>query len=114
MAMEFLLFSQLMFQATIVDDSYNSPGAIGFIITFAVAVGSVALFFDMIVDMGLDDVEDLKSEDYSCRVIVKAMDKLNLLRTVPVSMWATCEERPSSLRNDADWALFTKLLGIPS
>ena len=47
MAMEFLLFSQLMFQATIVDDSYNSPGAIGFIITFAVAVGSVALFFDM-------------------------------------------------------------------
>jgi hypothetical protein len=46
-AMEFLLLSQLMFQATIVDDSYNSPGAIGFIITFAVAVGSVALFFDM-------------------------------------------------------------------
>ncbi len=47
MAMEFLLLSQLIFQATIVDDSYNSPGAIGFIITFAVAVGAVALFFDM-------------------------------------------------------------------
>ena len=47
MAMEFLLLSQLIIQATIVDDSYNSPGAIGFIITFAVAVGAVALFFDM-------------------------------------------------------------------
>jgi len=29
------------------DETYNSPGTIGFIITFAVAVGAVFLFFDM-------------------------------------------------------------------
>lgn len=31
----------------VADDTYNSPGTIGFIITFAVAVGAVFLFFDM-------------------------------------------------------------------
>jgi hypothetical protein len=31
----------------VADDNYNSPGTIGFIITFAVAVGAVFLFFDM-------------------------------------------------------------------
>jgi hypothetical protein len=33
--------------APVADDNYNSPGTIGFIITFAVAVGAVFLFFDM-------------------------------------------------------------------
>lgn len=31
----------------IVDDNYNSPGTIGFIVTFAVAAIAVFLFFDM-------------------------------------------------------------------
>jgi hypothetical protein len=31
----------------VADDTYNSPGTIGFIITFAVAVAAVFLFFDM-------------------------------------------------------------------
>ena len=31
----------------VADDTYNSPGTIGFIITFAVAVGAVFLFFDI-------------------------------------------------------------------
>ena len=31
----------------IVDDNYNSPGTIGFIVTFAVAGIAVFLFFDM-------------------------------------------------------------------
>jgi hypothetical protein len=31
----------------VADDQYNSPGTIGFIVTFAVAVGAVFLFFDM-------------------------------------------------------------------
>ena len=31
----------------VADETYNSPGTIGFIITFAVAVGAVFLFFDM-------------------------------------------------------------------
>lgn len=43
--------SGLNFLATmptpVADDTYNSPGTIGFIITFAVAVGAVFLFFDM-------------------------------------------------------------------
>lgn len=71
----------------------------------------VALFFDMIVDMGLDDVDELKHEDYSCRVIVKAIEKLNLLRTVPVSAWTV--GRPSGLKHDEDWGVFKKLIGIP-
>ena len=41
----------LIFWATmptpVADETYNSPGTIGFIITFAVAVGAVFLFFDM-------------------------------------------------------------------
>ncbi len=43
--------SGLNFLATmptpVADDTYNSPGTIGFIITFAIAVGAVFLFFDM-------------------------------------------------------------------
>jgi HAMP domain-containing protein len=31
----------------VADENYNSPGTIGFIITFAIAVGAVFLFFDM-------------------------------------------------------------------
>ena len=31
----------------IVDDNYNSPGTIGFIVTFVVAATAVLLFFDM-------------------------------------------------------------------
>lgn len=31
----------------VVDDNYNSPGTIGFIVTFAVAAIAVLLFFDM-------------------------------------------------------------------
>ena len=31
----------------IVDDNYNSPGTIGFIVTFVVAAIAVLLFFDM-------------------------------------------------------------------
>ena len=31
----------------IVDDNYNSPGTIGFILTFVVAAIAVLLFFDM-------------------------------------------------------------------
>lgn len=31
----------------IIDDTYNSPGTVGFIATFLVAVGAVLLFLDM-------------------------------------------------------------------
>lgn len=37
----------LQMPTPVADDTYNSPGTIGFIITFAVAVGAVFLFFDM-------------------------------------------------------------------
>lgn len=37
----------LQMPTPVADDNYNSPGTIGFIITFLVAVGAVFLFFDM-------------------------------------------------------------------
>lgn len=48
--MEFLFFALALWSETptpVADDTYNSPGTIGFIITFAVAVMAVLLFFDM-------------------------------------------------------------------
>lgn len=47
--MNFLLGLDLLttMPTPVADDTYNSPGTIGFIITFAVAVGAVFLFFDM-------------------------------------------------------------------
>lgn len=48
--MEFLFLALTVFGETptpVADDTYNSPGTIGFIITFAVAVIAVLLFFDM-------------------------------------------------------------------
>lgn len=48
--MEFLLLAISLLTETptpVADDTYNSPGTIGFIVTFAVAVMAVLLFFDM-------------------------------------------------------------------
>jgi hypothetical protein len=48
--MDFLLTAILAATTTptpIPDDSYNSPGTIGFIATFGVALMAVGLFFDM-------------------------------------------------------------------
>eukprot|EP00940_MAST-03C_sp_MAST-3C-sp2_P003042 g3042.t1 len=44
-------------------------------------------FFEMLVDMGLDDIDELREEDYSCRVIIKALQKLNMYRLVSSSGW---------------------------
>jgi hypothetical protein len=67
-------------------------------------------FFEMLQDMGLNDVEDLQEEPYSVRVIVKAMKKMNMLKTIPISAWRA--KRPSSY-NDSEWLQFRKLLSIP-
>ena len=47
--MKFLIALSSIIGSTpmIVDDNYNSPGTIGFIVTFAVAAIAVLLFFDM-------------------------------------------------------------------
>lgn len=69
-------------------------------------------FFDMLVDMGLDDVEELREEDYSCRVITKAIEKLGLQRTVPSSLW---DEQISNIFTSAgEKAEFKKLLNLPT
>jgi len=67
-------------------------------------------FFDMLVDMGLSDVDDLKDEPYSIRVILKAMKKMRMLSTIPLSAWRA--KRPSSY-TDTEWLEFRKLLNIP-
>lgn len=48
--MDFLFFTLNLLVETptpVADDNYNSPGTIGFIITFAVAAIAVLLIFDM-------------------------------------------------------------------
>lgn len=48
--MDFLFFTLSLLVETptpVADDNYNSPGTIGFIITFAVAAIAVLLIFDM-------------------------------------------------------------------
>lgn len=48
--MDFLFFALNLLVETptpVADDNYNSPGTIGFIITFAVAAIAVLLIFDM-------------------------------------------------------------------
>lgn len=48
--MKFLFLALALWSETptpVADDTYNSPGTIGFIVTFAVAVLAVVLFFDM-------------------------------------------------------------------
>ena len=48
--MDFLFFALSLLVETptpVADDNYNSPGTIGFIITFAVAAIAVLLIFDM-------------------------------------------------------------------
>ena len=67
-------------------------------------------FFEMLSDMGLSDVEDLQDEPYSVRVIVKAMKKMRMLWTIPISAWRA--KRPSSF-DDSEWLEFRKLLSIP-
>ena len=49
MAISILLLNSTVLQAPapVIDDTYNSPGTIGFIATFLVAVGAVLLFVDM-------------------------------------------------------------------
>ena len=41
-------------------------------------------FFECLSDMGLSDVEDLQDEPYSVRVIVKAMRKMKMFKTIPI------------------------------
>jgi hypothetical protein len=49
MAISMLNLNSISLQAPtpVIDDTYNSPGTVGFIATFLVAVGAVLLFVDL-------------------------------------------------------------------
>lgn len=66
-------------------------------------------FFGLIEDMGLDDVDELEAEDYSCRVIIKAIRKLSLLKIIPMSAWD--EKRPKHFSAE-EWLKFKRLLNF--
>ena len=67
-------------------------------------------FFEMLIDMGLDDIDELRAEDYSCRVIVLALKKLDMYRTISPSAW---NARMIKGFTAEEWAEFKRLLQIP-